>query len=145
MAAQYVANIGRRIRERRDELHLSQEDVARELPGKVSGNQVSRWERGLHRPNDAALEALAKALEVEVAYFLSDGPLRVVAELNADGTELEVTQLDRIEEQLVAIAARLEAMDADALERDEETSDQLAALRAAVGALAAPARRRKAS
>jgi transcriptional regulator with XRE-family HTH domain len=107
MAAQYVANIGRRIRERREELGLSQEDVARELPGKVSGNQVSRWERGLHRPNDPALEALGQALNVEVAYFLGDGP-STSADTAEDDSPPRPEQLDRIEAMLAMLVAHFD-------------------------------------
>lgn len=55
------------------------------------------------------------------------------------------TQLDRIELALDAIRTRLDALDADAIERDELTAALLAALRDAKTAGSAPARRRRAS
>lgn len=72
MAAAYLKRMGERIRERREELGLSRADVARAMPGKTNENAIYRWEKGQHRPNDDALEALAKALDVNVAYFHAD-------------------------------------------------------------------------
>lgn len=74
MAAEYVARIGERIRTRREELGLTQEEVARRLPGKVTGQRVSLWERGEHQPRADSLEAVAKALDVPVTYFLAAAP-----------------------------------------------------------------------
>lgn len=100
MAAEYLERIGQRIRERRDELGLSRADVAREMPGKTNENQVYRWERGLHRPHDDALEALARVLKVDSpAYFLAPAPDKTETPdvLQAlDGG----SQLDRIERML---------------------------------------------
>jgi transcriptional regulator with XRE-family HTH domain len=76
MAAEYLARMGERIRERREALGLSQEDVARAMPGKITGQRISLWERGLHRPRDDSLEALARALEVDVSYFMTPEPAK---------------------------------------------------------------------
>lgn len=99
MAAEYLERMGARIRARREELHLTQEDVARRFPGRTTGNQISRWERGANRPGDQQLEALAKVLDVPVAYFFAPPPTSngtdVLSALRpADG------QLDRIERLL---------------------------------------------
>ena len=50
MASLHAERIGERIRERRDELGLTQTALARQLPGHVEGAQVSRWGRGAGRP-----------------------------------------------------------------------------------------------
>lgn len=110
MAAAHVERIGRRIRERREELGLSQLDVARELSGKVDANQVSRWERGQHRPREDTLEDLSEVLGVEVAYFMSDAPT------SSSGTPsieeaLPLDRLARIEAKLDALLARLPGLD----------------------------------
>lgn len=70
MAAAYLERLGQRIRLRREELHLSRPEVARAMPGKTTENQIYRWEKGLHRPQDDALEALATVLQVDVGYFI---------------------------------------------------------------------------
>lgn len=108
MAAEHVERIGRRIRERREEIGLSQGDVARELPGKVDGNQVSRWERGLHRPQDETLEQLGRVLRVDPAYFMSDGPSRSAsASAQELGDDEQQQQLDRIEAKLERVLSLL--------------------------------------
>lgn len=44
------------------------------MPGKVNENQIYRWEGGKHQPNPDTLQALAKVLERDVAYFMMAGP-----------------------------------------------------------------------
>lgn len=63
-------DLGKRLRARRLELRLSQNDVAGRLPGRVDLNQVSRWERGIHQPSDATLEHLASVLDVDLDYLV---------------------------------------------------------------------------
>ena len=108
MAAEYLQRMGERMAERRKELGLTQEQVARQLPGETSGAHVSRWERGLHRPSDDTLEALAKVLKVDVAYFLAapaaklngtPDPFAESAGLTARVEELHA-KLDRIMQAL---------------------------------------------
>lgn len=77
MAAEHVARIGARIRYRREELEMTQSGLARQLPGTVDGNQVSRWERGLHKPSDETLELIAGILGVDYSYFVKpDAPVK---------------------------------------------------------------------
>jgi transcriptional regulator with XRE-family HTH domain len=61
--------IGRQIQAAREAKDLSQNDLARLLPGKVSVNYIFRWEHGYHRPSQAHLEQLATVLDVPVAFF----------------------------------------------------------------------------
>lgn len=69
--------IGRRIKSRREYLHLSQTALS-ELAG-VSRVTISNWERGERSINASELPALASALKVPLAYFYGDeeseGPL----------------------------------------------------------------------
>jgi transcriptional regulator with XRE-family HTH domain len=89
MAAEQKRRIGERIRRARTEREWTQGDLARALPGRVEPSQVSRWERGLVQPQPDNLDAIAQALEQDVAYFLmpersSDGagaPADVVSSL----------------------------------------------------------------
>ncbi|CAA9323818.1 MAG: hypothetical protein AVDCRST_MAG68-2119 [uncultured Gemmatimonadetes bacterium] len=81
MASQHAARIGARIRERREELHLTQSQLARQMPGSIDVNQVSRWERGVHKPHDDTLAELARILEVDISYFYGDEPAPGTADL----------------------------------------------------------------
>jgi transcriptional regulator with XRE-family HTH domain len=74
MAAEQKRRIGERIRRARLEREWTQGDLARALPGKVEPSQVSRWERGLVQPQPENLDAIAQALERDVAYFLLPEP-----------------------------------------------------------------------
>lgn len=74
MAAEWVQLMGARMRARRKELGLKQREVAARLPGDVDAQQVSKWERGVHKPNDATLEHIAAILETTVPALMSDAP-----------------------------------------------------------------------
>ena len=71
MAAEYLERMGERIRARREEMGLSQDALAALLPGSTNGQRVSLWELGKHRPHNDSLEALARVLKVDVAYFMA--------------------------------------------------------------------------
>jgi transcriptional regulator with XRE-family HTH domain len=65
--AREAENIGARIRELREELGLTQRELADRLPGKTEGKDISRWENGKHRPSPDTLAAVADALGSTVA------------------------------------------------------------------------------
>jgi transcriptional regulator with XRE-family HTH domain len=112
MAAEHVARIGARIRERRDELNLTQRELADLIPGKADGNQVSKWERGEHRVSDDTLEHIAAALQTDVAYFIAPAPRAGSPDLMGTLREADATQLDRIERMLSEVLQRLTAVEA---------------------------------
>jgi ribosome-binding protein aMBF1 (putative translation factor) len=56
-------DIGIRIRARRTELGLSQEDLAHRL--EIRQHEVSRWERGRVKPSGTNLQLLGDALECD--------------------------------------------------------------------------------
>ena len=64
--------IGQKIKERRKQLGLTQEELA-ELLG-VTWSAVSKWEIGDRRPSDKLLQKLAKVLKVSTSYFLEEKP-----------------------------------------------------------------------
>ena len=68
-----VLLLGRNVREQRQALGLSQEQLALEAGMKRS--YVSELERGLRNPTVRALGRLADALEVDPASLLSAGKL----------------------------------------------------------------------
>jgi transcriptional regulator with XRE-family HTH domain len=112
MAAEFVQRMGARIAQRRNELGLSQVDVARALPGKVDGSQVSRWERGLHKPGDDTLERLGVILEVPVSYFMTPEPDHASTPdpfpANGNGNGVE-DRLEQLAQQIAADRADREA------------------------------------
>lgn len=71
--AEHKQRVGRRLREARDAAGLTQVALARLLPGNVDAASVSRWERGDVYP-EQYLDALAEALDRDVAYFLTPDP-----------------------------------------------------------------------
>jgi transcriptional regulator with XRE-family HTH domain len=121
--ADYAEDVGRRIREARENNRpdLSQEDLAHELG--VTGKTVGRWERGESQPRGRQWEPLAKLLQVEVG-DLRGQPPAVPAE---DVTET----LARIESKLDRLMA--------VIGLDDETADLNSAVDAFARALEARA------
>jgi len=105
MAAEYVARIGARIRDRRKELGLTQRQLADAIPGNADSNQVSKWERGVNRPNDTTLEHIARALDIEPVDLMTPKPTHGTTPLMH--TFAGTSQLDRIEAKQDAILAAL--------------------------------------
>jgi transcriptional regulator with XRE-family HTH domain len=70
MASDVAERVGMRMKERRDQLGLTQAQVAALVH--TTHDQVSRWERGLHIPRD--LEPIALALECDSSYFYAPEP-----------------------------------------------------------------------
>lgn len=64
--------IGRRMAERREELGLTQREVAERMPGSTQASDISRWERGKHRPEP--MPQIAEALQTTIADLVS-GPM----------------------------------------------------------------------
>ncbi|KRQ99314.1 helix-turn-helix domain-containing protein [Bradyrhizobium valentinum] len=62
--------IGERIRTRRLEKHISQSELGDMLG--VSFQQVQKYEKGVNRVGSSRLMELAKALDIEVSYFLDE-------------------------------------------------------------------------
>lgn len=133
VAKAQAQKIGRRIRERRDELELTQKELAARMtasPG-ADAQQVSNWERGIHKPSDDNLEILAEALETDMADLVS-GPLSerkpkgdtpdLAAALNGD----RPPELAKLQEQLEAVDAKLDLIIAYFdIEADEDGHPQL--------------------
>lgn len=121
VAAEYLQRMGQRMAERRKALGLTQEQVARALPGETSGAHVSRWERGLHRPSDDTLEALAKALQVDVTYFLAAQADKTngTPDPFADQPPNLDARLERIETTLAAVALRLGITTAEPMSNED--------------------------
>ena len=68
---------GEKIRRRREELHLSQEDVVAKLQlmgMEIGQNTLSRIESGIRFVPDYELKFFSRAMEVPVEYFLDEAP-----------------------------------------------------------------------
>lgn len=74
MAAEHAERIGARIKAAREDLGLTQNELADRMAGKSDGTQVSKWERGANRPTDTNLEQIAKALGKDISWFLMPEP-----------------------------------------------------------------------
>ena len=63
-------DIGMRVRLRRVELDISQEELGKRLG--VSFQQVQKYEKGINRVSAGRLQQIASALDVPVTFFYSD-------------------------------------------------------------------------
>lgn len=63
--------IGSKIRDRRKELKLTQEDIAKALG--VTSQQVHKYEKGIDRIPASSLNRIAKILYAPVTFFLEEG------------------------------------------------------------------------
>lgn len=113
MANELAISLGRRIKARREELKMSQGQLAAKVGTDAVNNQrVSDWERGVHKPNDRHMADIAGALEKPVSWFYGEGDEEPAPDLLAAlGNGAENTQLDRIERKLDQLILRLEAGD----------------------------------
>lgn len=65
-------HIGRRLRHRRLEIGMSQEQLAESLG--VTFQQIQKYEKGVNRVAASRLYDITKALEVEITYFFEGLP-----------------------------------------------------------------------
>ncbi|TAN45702.1 MAG: XRE family transcriptional regulator [Nitrospirae bacterium] len=70
--------IGERIKKRRKELKISQEELAETLD--VTYQQVQRYENGMNKLNVENIQVIAAALSVPATYFFEREKARFVAE-----------------------------------------------------------------
>jgi transcriptional regulator with XRE-family HTH domain len=105
MAVEMAERVGARMRERREELGLTQAKVAEKIDG-VTPDQISRWERGKHMPRD--LKPVADALEVTESYFYAPAPDKTeTPDLLGKDSE---SQLDRVERQIAELHRKLDRL-----------------------------------
>lgn len=90
------AEVGRRIKERRRALRLSQNALGRQLvssnDGSVAGTQISKWERGEHLPDRRYWRQLAAILELDFGDLLP-----------ADESNVGATRIEEVERRLEAL------------------------------------------
>jgi transcriptional regulator with XRE-family HTH domain len=61
---------GQNIRKARDEKGMTQRELAAKLD--TDAVLVSKWERGIHRPNDENVFALVRHLGHDIAWFYTE-------------------------------------------------------------------------
>jgi transcriptional regulator with XRE-family HTH domain len=62
--------IGERVKKRRQELRITQEELAERLG--VTYQQIQRYENGVNRLNVENIQVIANALDVPVSYFFGN-------------------------------------------------------------------------
>lgn len=125
VAAEYVVRMGRRIAQAREEAGMSQNDLARELPGKVGAQMVSKWERGLHEPRADTLEAIARVLNKSIAYFMAEEPQAGPTPNLLDVLDGEGDKLDEAIATLKQLVERQDAVEAALAELAEHVAAAL--------------------
>lgn len=133
MASQMGLRIGARIRARRDELGLTQKQVARAMneaaadddqQSAADAQRVSDWERGYNKPSERYLRQLVAALQVpDLTYFFEEPEqpdvLASLAPANGDQADL-LGRLIAIEKKLDQLALDTEARDLEVQRRLDE-------------------------
>ena len=72
-------HVGQRIRRRRTEIGVSQENLGANLS--LTFQQVQKYEKGANRVGASRLYAIAKILDVPIQYFFDDMPEYVVSKI----------------------------------------------------------------
>lgn len=67
--------VGANIRHERDRREWTQSELARQIGGKTTNQQVSDWERGVNRPSDATLLMLCQLFNHQFAWWFVDHEL----------------------------------------------------------------------
>ena len=61
---------GQKIKKKRQDFHMSQEDLAREL--NITRQAISKWEMDKAQPTMANLRELSQVFDVDMAYFIGE-------------------------------------------------------------------------
>lgn len=83
--AEQAHNVGERIRYEREKREWSKAELARQLPGVVSGNDIYRWESGKHMPRSDTLEGMAELFGISQADFHAGKPEKKKAKRRVEG------------------------------------------------------------
>lgn len=89
-----LAEIGRRIRARRLELHLSQDELAK-LAGYKSRSSINKIEQGKNDIPQTKIQDIATALSTTVAYIMGAEPNITTPDVAVDANEKELSLLKK--------------------------------------------------
>lgn len=123
MAAAIAERIGERIRDRRDELGYTRRRVVALMEGVATENDLYRWEKGKHRSGDDNLAAVARALDVDPAYFLMEHPHGAVSPSGSEPARSVhdlVVLAERVEQIATAVEKLLDAQQVIAQMAEED-------------------------
>jgi transcriptional regulator with XRE-family HTH domain len=125
--------LGNYIRERRQDLGLTQEDLAARIGGTATQAEISRLERGtIILPRRARLDALASALEVSIgALLMHSGWLTQEEGDDVDAESVSLPQSDTV--TLMAMLAETERIRQTLLTAIEQTGVLERTIRATLG------------
>lgn len=89
-----LAEIGRRIRARRLELHLSQDELAK-LAGYKSRSSINKIEQGKNDIPQTKIQDIATALSTTVAYIMGAEPNIPTLDVAVDASDKELSLLKK--------------------------------------------------
>lgn len=89
-----LAEIGRRIRARRLELHLSQDELAK-LAGYKSRSSINKIEQGKNDIPQTKIQDIATALSTTVAYIMGAEPNIPTPDVAVDASDKELSLLKK--------------------------------------------------
>ena len=110
----HLKQLGERIKARREELHMSQRELADQIPGKADSSQLSKWERGVNRPSDNTLEHIAAVLGCTMADLLT-GDLKTAPASPLGGMAAIETRLGEMDEKLDRLVEWADSADTQAM------------------------------
>ena len=87
--------VGKKVRARREELGLTQQELADKM-GYKSKSTINKIELDINDVSQKNLEKLAKALECDVLYLLSERPTSVIVEYSEKMARLSDENLDAV-------------------------------------------------
>lgn len=82
---------GEKIKTKRRELHLSQEDLANKIF--VTRQAISKWENDKATPTMTNLRELSEVFDVDMAYFIGEGEKTIDDKKIKDSRKVEVKKL----------------------------------------------------
>lgn len=89
-----LAEIGRRIRARRLELHLSQDELAK-LAGYKSRSSINKIEQGKNDIPQTKIQDIATALSTTVSYIMGAAPNIPTLDVAVDASDKELSLLKK--------------------------------------------------
>ena len=89
------ATIGQRIRQKRKELKLTQQDLARKMKD-VSHVAISQWESNTTKPNAENLYELSMVLGCDFGWLLKGEGTNVSAAVNLDTTKIPIISYEQL-------------------------------------------------
>lgn len=95
--------VGRRIKEARQELRLTQKGFAEKI-GLAEAQSVSNYERGIHEIPLDRLERIAEVTGKPLAHFITDNGLTVVPQAPLEAVEGAVREQGRAQEAIFRLA-----------------------------------------